>query len=78
MEIETKLAEAKANAKLIDTEFDKLKLELKDSNDKMAFGVDIFLGVMLCCFWSGFSGILKQSRLIEMELKRVLQDFRMV
>ena len=44
MELAAKLAEA--NAKLINTEFGKLKLELKDSNEKWLLGWIGFLGVI--------------------------------
>ncbi len=50
--LETKLAEAKAkqaeaNAKLIGTEFDKLRLELKDSNQQwLRTWIFIFLGIL--------------------------------
>ena len=55
MELAAKLAEAKAkhdkaHAKLIETEFDKLKLELKDSNEKWLLGWIGFFGVMFAVF----------------------------
>ena len=61
MELATKLAEAEAKhaeayAKLIDTEFDKLKLELKDSNEKSYSGTKTHFGIL---FTKGFLELFK-------------------
>ncbi len=48
MELAAKLAEA--NAKLINADFDKMKLELKESNQQWLWGWTAFLGVMFAVF----------------------------
>ena len=63
MELAAKLTEAEAkhaeaHANLINTEFGKLKLELKDSNEKWLLGWIHFL-VLFCCFWSALCSRLK-------------------
>ena len=63
--LETKLAEAKAkhaaaNARLIGTKFGKLKLELKDSNEKWLLGWIGFFGVIFAVF-----GVLFGSRILK-------------
>ena len=72
MEIETKLAEA--HAKLIDTEFDKLKLELKDSNEKWLLGWIGFLGVMFAVFGVALWFFVKS--LIENRVEKRLNGFK--
>ena len=83
MEIETKLAEAKAkhaeaHAKLIDTEFDKLKLELKDFNEKWLLGWIGFFGVIFAVFgvilFSHFKT--KVDQMIENGVEKSLTGFQ--
>ena len=80
--LETKLAEAKAkhaeaNAKLINTEFDKLKLELKDSNQQwLRNWIFIILGILSVvgfALWKRLTT--KMDGLIENEVNKRLTDF---
>ena len=81
--LETKLAEAQAKhaaayAKLIETEFDKLKLELKDSNEKWLLRWIGFLGVMFAVIgvviWSRLTK--KMDDLIATEVEKRINRFQ--
>ena len=76
MELAAKLAEAQA--KLSEAEFDKLKLELKDSNEKWLLGWIGFLGVMFAVFgvviWSRLTK--KMDDLIATEVEKSLTGFQ--
>ena len=87
IELETKLAEA--NARLINTEFEKLKLELKESNQKWLIGWIIFfltvLAVVGTPLWlllkSGVNRIITNlksntDQLISDEVERSLTGFK--
>ena len=81
--LETKLAEAQAKhaaayAKLIETEFDKLKLELKDSNEKWLLRWIGFFGVIFAVFgvilFSHFKT--KVDQMIESGVEKSLTGFQ--
>ena len=72
MELAAKLAEAQA--KLINTEFGKLKLELKDSNEKWLLGWIGFLGVMFAVFGVALWFFVKS--LIENRVEKRLNGFK--
>ena len=83
MELATKLAEAEAKhaeayAKLIDTEFDKLKLELKDSNEKWLITWILiilgFLSVVGIALWSRLTK--KMDDLIATEVEKRINRFQ--
>ena len=74
--LETKLAEA--NARLINTEFDKLKLELKESNQNWLWGWTGFLGVIFTvigvAIWSQLTK--KMDGLIATEVEKRVNRFQ--
>ena len=83
MELAAKLTEAEAkhaeaHANLINTEFDKLKLELKDSNEKWLLGWIGFFGVIFAVFgvilFSHFKT--KVDQMIESGVEKSLTGFQ--
>ena len=76
MELAAKLAEAQA--KLINTEFGKLKLELKDSNQQwLITWILIFLGILSIVGYALWSRLTKKmDDLIENEVEKSLNGFK--